>query len=74
MGENESNSAAANVQVKTDSYMIYDAMLGYQFPNWDLTLTMRNLTDKEYYSTCLARGDCFPGEARQIVGRAAYRF
>ena len=54
--------------------MIYDAMLGYQFPSWDLTLTMRNLTDKEYYSTCLARGDCFPGEARQIVGRAAYRF
>ncbi len=74
VGENESNSAAAIVQVKTDSYMIYDAMLGYQFPSWDLTLTMRNLTDKEYYSTCLARGDCFPGEARQIVGRAAYRF
>ncbi len=74
VGENESNNVAANVRVKTDGYVLYDAMLGYELERWDLTLNLRNLTDEEYYSTCLARGDCFPGEERSIVGRAAYRF
>lgn len=75
-GENESNGAGTNgvVNVETDGYTIYDAMIGYEMQEWDFTLNLRNLTDKEYYSTCLARGDCFPGERRTIVASAAYQF
>ena len=34
----------------------------------------RNIMDEEYYGTCLARGDCFPGEQRTVVARVARRF
>ncbi len=75
--ENESNGTAflaANgfaptpVRVETDGYTVFDAMIGYEIGGFDLSLNLRNLGDEEYYSTCLARGDCFPGEQRTVVG------
>lgn len=81
--ENESNGTAflpANgfaptpVRVETDGYTVFDAMIGYEINGFDLTLNLRNLTDEEYYSTCLSRGDCFPGEQRTIVGTIKKRF
>lgn len=74
VSENESHDVANDVHVTTDGYTVFDAMLGYELDHWDLTLNLRNLTDEQYYSTCLARGDCFPGEERSVVARAAYRF
>jgi iron complex outermembrane receptor protein len=44
-------------QLKTPSYTLGDLMLGWEFERWDIALNVRNLTDKDYYSTCLARGD-----------------
>ena len=60
--------------LKTPSYTLADLMIGYQTGSWDLAVNVRNLADKKYYATCLARGDCFPGERRTLVGRVAYRF
>ncbi|TGD75714.1 TonB-dependent siderophore receptor [Mangrovimicrobium sediminis] len=60
--------------IKTPSVTLGDLMLGYEMAHWDFTLNVRNLTDKDYYGACLARGDCFPGDARTVVGRVAYRF
>ncbi|QFU77352.1 TonB-dependent siderophore receptor [Halioglobus maricola] len=60
-------------QFKTPSYTLGDLMLGYAWQNWDFSVNVRNLEDKEYLATCLARGDCFPGEERTIVGRVSYR-
>lgn len=74
VGKNYSDDLAADVRVKTDGYTVFDAMLGYEVSQWDLTLNLRNLTDRDYYSTCLARGDCFPGESRSVVARLAYQF
>lgn len=83
VGNNESNGVsfiAANgfaptrVTVITDGYTAFDALMGYTFNDIDFTLNVRNMFDMEYYGTCLARGDCFPGERRTIVARAAYRF
>ena len=51
-----------------------DLLIGYETDNWDLTLNARNIMDEEYYGTCLARGDCFPGEQRTVVARVARRF
>lgn len=73
-GENESNMVSANARVVTDGRTLYDAMLGYEMEQWDLTLNLRNITNEEYYGTCLARGDCFPGEERSAVARVAYKF
>ena len=58
----------------TPSYTLGDLMLGYTRRHWDLTLNVRNAADKAYLTTCLARGDCFVGERRSVVGRVVYRF
>lgn len=60
--------------LETPDYTLGDFMIGYTLESWDFMLNVRNLADKEYQATCIARGDCFPGERRTIVGRAAYRF
>jgi iron complex outermembrane receptor protein len=81
--ENESNGTAflpANafaptpVQVKTDGYTVVDAMIGYEWAGYDLTLNLRNIGDKDFYATCLSRGDCFPGEQRTVVGTITRKF
>ncbi len=74
VGPNQSNAVAADVKVETDGYTIADAMVGYDFDQLSLSLNVRNLTNEDYYSTCLARGDCFPGEELTAVARAVYRF
>ncbi len=81
IGERESNGAFASsavlsgpVRVVTDETWLADLLIGYETDNWDLTLNARNLLDEEYYGMCLARGDCFPGEERSVVGRATYKF
>lgn len=76
LGENESNGVgiAGPVRVVTDGAVLGDLLIGYETENWDLTLNARNVTDQEYYGTCLARGDCFPGEQRTVVARIARRF
>ncbi|NIB41743.1 TonB-dependent siderophore receptor [Pseudomaricurvus alkylphenolicus] len=80
-GENESNqfsTVAPGVvihgQVVTEGATLFDAMVGYENQDWDLTLNLRNLTDEEYYGTCLVRGDCFPGETRSVVGKVVRKF
>lgn len=59
--------------IVTPSITLVDLMLGYEFEQWDFTLNVRNAGDRDYYGSCLARGDCFPGDERTIVGRVAYR-
>lgn len=74
VGGNESNNVDAEVKVETDGYTVADAVIAYNIESLNLSLNIRNLTDEDYYSTCLARGDCFPGEERSAVARVAYRF
>lgn len=61
-------------KIKTPSYTLGDVMLGYAWNNWDFALNVRNVADKDYYATCLARGDCFAGERRTLVGRVSYQW
>lgn len=60
--------------VETDGATLVDGLIGYDFDKVSLTLNARNLLNTNYYGTCLSRGDCFPGETRSVVARAAYRF
>jgi len=62
------------VEIETDGYTVADMMIGYEFDNWSAMLNVRNLFDENYYATCLARGDCFPGEERTVNVRLARRF
>ncbi len=71
----ESVSETAALEYRTPSYTLGDIMLGYQVSeNLDLALNIRNVTDKEYLTSCLTRGDCFPGLRRSVNGSLTYRF
>ncbi|TNF36839.1 MAG: TonB-dependent siderophore receptor [Gammaproteobacteria bacterium] len=60
--------------LKTPSYTLFDAMLGYEQDQWSVTVNATNLEDETYYTTCLARGDCFIGTRRTIMGTVSYRY
>ncbi len=60
--------------LKTPGYTLVDAMFGYRDGPWSFALNVHNLTDKTYYTTCLARGDCFVGTKRTVVATVGYRF
>lgn len=60
--------------LKTPSTTLFDAMLGYAYQDWSLTLNATNLEDETYYTTCMSRGDCFTGNRRTLTATASYSF
>ncbi|GGW89322.1 TonB-dependent siderophore receptor [Alteromonas halophila] len=71
----ESVSENATVRYETPDYTLGDIMVGYTLnDNLDLQLNVRNVTDKEYLTSCLARGDCFPGLSRTVNASVTYAF
>lgn len=61
--------------IQTESYTLGDAMVGYEFEEGvDVTLNAHNITDEEYLTSCLARGDCFLGERRTVMLNVTHRF
>ncbi len=75
-GENESSGfAAGNVPliIVTDGHTVADASIGYRFDNWDFSVNARNVTDEQFFTTCLARGDCYPNERRTVIATVGYR-
>lgn len=60
--------------LSTDPFLLADAMIGYETEDWDVTLAARNLFDKTYVSSCLARGDCFYGDRRTVNLTVARKF
>ncbi|GGD51330.1 TonB-dependent siderophore receptor [Lacimicrobium alkaliphilum] len=73
VGESLSENAA--VRYETPGYTLGDLMLAYRLTEkLDLQLNVRNITDKEYLTSCLARGDCFPGVRRTLNASVTYEF
>ncbi len=60
--------------LRTPSYTLHDAMIGYETGHWDFAMNVHNLTNKDYFATCLVRGDCFVGKERSVVARMRYTF
>lgn len=57
------------------SVTLYDAMIGYSYKNWDLSLDAKNLSDNEYIAWCRAEGfDCGFGERRNVTANVRYHF
>ncbi|MFK4004077.1 TonB-dependent siderophore receptor [Qipengyuania sp. NPDC077563] len=78
VGGNESNGLSAFdgslLTYRVDGHTVGDISAGYDFGQFELRLTARNVTNEEYFSVCLVRGDCYPGEKRSINGSLAYKF
>ncbi|MBA3594254.1 MAG: TonB-dependent siderophore receptor, partial [Polaromonas sp.] len=56
------------------SSTLLDLVFAYDTAQWRYALNINNATDKTYFSTCLARGDCWYGARRNVVASATYRF
>lgn len=56
------------------SAALLDVMFAYDTAHWRYAVNINNATDKTYFSTCLARGDCWYGARRNVVASATYRF
>ena len=61
-------------KIRTPDYTLFDAMIRYETGPWRFQVNASNLTDKRHFTTCLARGDCFFGIGRTVLGSATYRF
>lgn len=68
------NGVVLNQPLTTDSYTLVDAMVGYNFGDYSLSLQAQNITDKTVITSCLARGDCFYGQRRAISANLRYNF
>ncbi|MBU1308494.1 MAG: TonB-dependent siderophore receptor [Gammaproteobacteria bacterium] len=70
----EQAGVVLNTPLTTDSYTLVDAMVGYNFGNYQLSLQAQNITDETVITSCLARGDCFYGQRRAISANLRYSF
>ncbi|MDQ0009226.1 iron complex outermembrane receptor protein [Luteibacter jiangsuensis] len=70
IGTNYDETGRLKVPEKT----LFDAMVAYTQGPWRFSVNAANVTDQVYNATCLARGDCFYGPRRSIVGTARYKF
>ncbi|MDV6316592.1 TonB-dependent siderophore receptor [Idiomarina sp. HP20-50] len=70
----EQNGTVVNDPLETPSYTVFDAMIGYEWENYSLSLDVDNLTDKTVLTSCLARGDCFYGQQRTVMANFRYNF
>lgn len=71
IGESFDGSVAS---LNTPAATLADAMIGWEDAHWRAQLNVTNLADTRYLATCLARGDCFVGNRRTVLGTLTYRF
>lgn len=60
--------------IVTPSRTTVDALAEINWNNWRFAINATNLLDNKYYASCLARGDCFVGAPRNVMGTLGYRF
>ncbi|WP_052071720.1 TonB-dependent siderophore receptor [Sphingopyxis sp. MWB1] len=60
--------------ITTPARTTVDALAEISWNNWRFAVNATNLFDNDYYASCLARGDCFVGAPRNVMGTLGYRF
>ncbi|MGE0061897.1 MAG: TonB-dependent siderophore receptor [Xanthobacteraceae bacterium] len=60
--------------IQTPGYTLYDAMFAWENAEWRFQVNGTNLGDKQYFTACLARGDCFYGTGRTVLAQLTYKF
>jgi iron complex outermembrane receptor protein len=73
-GKNRSFGPAFPAGIVTPAYSLVDAYAELAWKRWSFALNATNLLGEEFYSACLARGDCFIGAERNVYGTLSYRF
>lgn len=60
--------------ITTPDYTLVDALAEINYGPWLFSINANNLLGKQYFASCLSRGDCFNGADRNVFGTVAYRF
>ena len=60
--------------IVTPARTTVDALAEINWNSWRFALNATNLLNNEYYASCLARGDCFVGAPRNVMGTVGFRF
>ncbi|MFD1949984.1 TonB-dependent siderophore receptor [Sphingomonas arantia] len=72
-GKNRSYGPAFPDGIVTPDYTLVDGFAEVRWQRWGLSVNATNMLGKDYYSACLARGDCFVGAERNVFGTLSYR-
>lgn len=59
---------------KTGNYVVADLMVGYEFADYDVSLHVNNLEDKQIVTTCTNSGSCYYNQGRSIIASVSYKF
>jgi iron complex outermembrane receptor protein len=60
--------------IVTASNTLVDALAELNWRQFRFSLNATNLFDDRFYASCLARGDCFVGAPRNVMGTVGVRF
>lgn len=60
--------------IVTPSRTTVDGLAEINWRNWHFALNATNLLNNKFYASCLARGDCFMGAPRNVMGTVGFRF
>lgn len=60
--------------VTVPDYTLFDMMVAYDPGPYRLQINVNNISDERYVAACEARGDCYYGVGRTVLGSATYRF
>ncbi|CAM5481613.1 TonB-dependent siderophore receptor [Sphingobium scionense] len=70
----KSVSTSSIWSIVTPSRTTVDALAEITWQDWRFALNATNLLNKKFYASCLARGDCFMGAPRNVMGTVGFRF
>ncbi|MGV3770842.1 MAG: TonB-dependent siderophore receptor [Sphingobium phenoxybenzoativorans] len=73
-GLNPAIPAGELYSLVTPSRTTVDALAEVTWEKWRFSLNATNLLNKQFFASCLARGDCFMGAPRNVMGTVGYRF
>ncbi|WP_375195213.1 TonB-dependent siderophore receptor [Sphingobium sp.] len=70
----KSVSTSALWSIVTPSRTTVDALAEINWQSWRFAINATNLLNNKFYASCLARGDCFMGAPRNVMGTVGFRF
>jgi len=70
----KSISTSSIWSIVTPSRTTVDALAEINWQDWRFAINATNLLNRKFYASCLARGDCFMGAPRNVMGTVTYKF
>jgi iron complex outermembrane receptor protein len=70
----KSVSTSSIWSIVTPARTTVDGLAEINWNSWRFAVNATNLLNNKFYASCLARGDCFMGAPRNVMGTVGFRF